>query len=210
MAIHSITIHDVRFSYVNLFQPKAPFNNPAGEPRYSVTILVPKTNAAAKAILDQEVAQVIEAAIRSKWGGIRPPQPAICIHDGDQPRPSDGAAYGEECRGCWVFTASSKEKPFVVDSQVQPIIDFTQVYSGMWGNVSISFYAYHQAGKKGVGCALNGVQKLRDDAPLSGRVSAKEAFQPVNPTPDAPARSAIDPITGQPLGSCAPAPILGL
>lgn len=118
-----ITITGVRFSYCNLFQPKAPYNNPQGEPKYSCTVLVPKTNTAAKAAIDQAVAAAIEAGVSAKWSGIRPPQPAICVHDGDGPRPSDGSAFGEECRGCWVFTASSKQAPFVVDAQVQPIID---------------------------------------------------------------------------------------
>lgn len=211
-----ITLNEVRLSYANLFQPKPPYNNPAGEPKYSATILVPKSNTAAKSMIDQEIAQAIEGGVSSKWGGVRPPQPAICVHDGDQPRPSDGAAYGEECRGCWVFTASSKQAPFVVDGQVQPIIDPTQVYSGMWANVSVNFFAYNQAGKKGIGCGLNGVQKLRDDTPLSSRVTAQEAFQQIPTAPAAPGypasaapaaypapagypMPAVDPITGLPI-----------
>ena len=67
----------------------------------------------------------------------------------------------------------------MVDTQVQPIIDATQVYSGMWGNVSVSFFAYNSAGKKGIGCGLNGLQKVRDDEPLSTRVTAQDAFQAV-------------------------------
>ena len=138
-----ITVNNVRLSYVNLFQPKTPFNNPQGDPKYSVTILVPKSNAAAMEAVNQDIIKAIEAGVISKWGGVRPPQPAICVHDGDGPRPSDGSAFGEECRGCWVFTASSKQAPFVVDAQVQPIIDPTQVYSGMWANVNVTFFAYH-------------------------------------------------------------------
>lgn len=196
-----VTINNVRLSYANLFQPKPPYNNPTGEPKYSVTILVPKSNTSAKSLIDQEIARAIETGVSSKWGGVRPPQPAICVHDGDGPRPSDGSAFGEECRGCWVFTASSKQAPFVVDGQVQPIIDPTQVYSGMWANVCVTFYAYNQAGKKGIGCGLNGVQKLRDDTPLSSRVTAQEAFQAIPAAPAAPAYSApaVDPITGRPL-----------
>ena len=56
MANHAITVEDVRLSYVNLFQPKPPFNNPQGDPKFSVTILVPKTNQAAKALIDQAIA----------------------------------------------------------------------------------------------------------------------------------------------------------
>lgn len=179
----AVTINDVRFSFMNVFQAKAPFNNPNGEPKFSVTILVPKTNAQAKAVIDQAIAQAIALGVDTKWNGVRPPQPAICVHDGDGVRPSDGQAFGEECKGCWVFTASSKadHSPFVVDEMVQPIIDPTRVYSGMWGNVSVSFFPYNSAGKKGIGCGLNGLQKIRDDEPLGGRVTAQDAFKPAAP-----------------------------
>lgn len=196
------TINDVRFSYCNLFQPKAPFNNPQGEPKYSVTVLVPKTNTTAKAVIDSAIAQAIDAGVSSKWNGVRPPQPAICVHDGDGPRPSDGSAFGEECKGCWVFTASTKQPPFVVDEYVQNIIDPTKVYSGMWGNVNVTFFAYNNAGKKGIGCGLNGVQKIRDGETLGGQITAQEAFKAVGAPPTAApayAPPAVDPITGQPV-----------
>lgn len=198
----AVTINDVRFSYCNLFQPKAPFNNPQGEPKYSVTVLVPKTNTAAKAVIDNAIAQAIDAGVSSKWNGVRPPQPAICVHDGDGPRPSDGSAFGEECKGCWVFTASTKQPPFVVDEYVQNIIDPTKVYSGMWGNVNVTFFAYNNAGKKGIGCGLNGVQKIRDGETLGGQITAQEAFKAVGAPPTAApayAPPAVDPITGQPV-----------
>ena len=172
-----ITIHNVRLSYVNLFQPRPPFNNPAGEPKYSVTILVPKSNAAAKALLDQEIARAIEAGVGSKWGGVRPPQPAICVHDGDGPRPSDGSAFGEECRGCWVFTASSKTRPSIVDGNLQPILDPTQLYSGIYANVGVTFFGYNASQNKGIGVALDNVQKVSDAEPLGGaRASAEDDF----------------------------------
>lgn len=233
-----ITLNDVRFSYLNVFQAKPPFNNPSGEPKFSVTILVPKTNLQAKALMDQAVAAAIDAGVSTKWNGVRPPQPAICIHDGDGPRPSDGQPFGDECKGCWVFTASCKadRPPFVVDNMVQNIIDPTQVYSGMWGNVSVTFFPYSNAGKKGIGCGLNGLQKIRDDEPLSARVTAQDAFQavpvpatavayPQHPAPayqpqgtpvyQSPVAPAVDPISGQPIaypGWYAPAgtPIMGM
>ena len=146
--------------------------------------------------------------------------------------------YGEECRGCWVFTASSKQAPFVVDANVQNIMDPRVIYSGMWGNVSVNFFAYNQAGKKGIGCGLNGVQKIRDDTPLSAHVTAEEAFKPAAPAPvygqpaapapaygqpvapgaapgyGRPATPAVDPITGQPMApqgyNPTGAPIMGL
>ena len=201
-----ITINDVRFSYCNLFQPKPPINDPTGKPKYSTTILIPKSNTVAKAAIDQALAQAIEAGVAGKWNGTRPPQPAVPIHDGDGVRPSDGQPYGEECRGCWVITASanSEHPPFVVDHQVQNIIDPTQVYSGMWGNVNVSFFAYNSAGKKGIGCGLNGVQKTRDGEPLTSRVTAQEAFQPVMQGTDITGRPGGN-MPGQPVAAPQPA-----
>lgn len=172
----SVTTNEVRLSYTNLFQPQA---RPGGKPedaKYSTTVLVPKSDMAAKAAIDTAISAAIELGVGKCWNGVRPPQPSICVHDGDGPRPSDGQAFGEECRGCWVFTASSKNPPFVVDLNVQPILLQSEIYSGMYGRVSVNFFPYNSNGKKGVGCGLNGVQKLRDGEALAGRVSAEEAF----------------------------------
>lgn len=176
MPINTITIGEVRLSYCNLFQPRA--NQMGQEPKFSVTVLVPKTNTAAKAAIDAAVQVAIEAGVAKCWNGVRPPQPAICVHDGDGARPSDGMPFGAECKGHWVFTASCKadRPPFVVDGNIQPILQQSEVYSGMYGRVNISFFPYANSGKKGIGCGLNGVQKLRDGEPLGSRVSAEDAF----------------------------------
>lgn len=181
-----ITINNIRLSYANLFVPKPPMNNPTAEPKYSVTLLIPKTNRAALEAIQAAIGKAVDDGVQSKWSGVRPPQPAIPIYDGDGVRPSDGSPFGEECKGMMVMTASSKNAPFVVDRQVQPIIDPTQVYSGMWANVNITFFPYFNAGKKGIGCGLNGVQKIQDDTPLGSRVTAQEAFSAV-PEEAAPA-----------------------
>lgn len=185
-----ITLNDVRFSYCNLFQPAA---RPGQDAKYSVTVLVPKSNIQGKSAIDAAIQEAINAGVAKCWNGVRPPMPAICVHDGDGNRPSDGQPFGEECHGCWVFTASSKQPPFVVDANVQTIINPAEVYSGMWGNVSVNFFAYSNSGKKGIGCGLNGVQKTRDGDPLTSRVTAEEAFKPVAPAYAPPAASAYAP-----------------
>lgn len=163
----------VRFSYMHVFQPYA--NNQGQEPKYSTTILVPKTDVQTKALIDA----AIEAAKQSgagKWGGTIPPVLSICVHDGDGPRPSDGMPFGEECRGHWVFTASSKQPPKVVDTNVQPVLDQNDVYSGCYGRVSVDFFPYNSNGKKGIGCGLQNVQKLADGDPLGNRTTAEDDF----------------------------------
>ena len=205
ISANTVTLGEVRLSYCNLFQPRA--QQAGQEPKYSVTVLVPKNNAAAKASIDAAVNAAIDAGVAKTWNGIRPPQPAVCVHDGDGPRPSDGMPFGDECKGHWVFTASSKadRAPFIVDANLQPILQQSDVYSGMYGRVSVTFFAYSNSGKKGIGCGLNGVQKLRDGEPLGNRVSAEEAFgqmpsymqQPAAPSPVPPAAAPAYPSTVQ-------------
>jgi hypothetical protein len=182
----TIVTGEVRFSYVNVFTPKAPQNG--GDPKYQITILLPKTDIATKQAIDAAIQQELIDAVTTKFGGQMPVAPATPIHDGDGVRPS-GEAFGEECRGHWVFTASSKNKPEVVDQNVQPVLSPTAVYSGCYGRASIRFFAYNQAGRKGIGCGLGNVQKLRDGEPLGGGTTAKQdfvAFAPQQPQYNTP------------------------
>ena len=58
------------------------------------------------------------------------------------------------------LNANSKQAPQIVDRQVQPILDQSEVYSGCYGRVSITFYAYNSNGNKGIAAGLGNVQKL--------------------------------------------------
>lgn len=184
---NTIVTGEVRLSYVSLFEPRA--NQNGGDPKYQVTVLLPKSDTATKAAIDREIQAELQNGVATKFGGQMPAMPAIPIHDGDGPRPN-GEPFGEECRGCWVFTASTKQRPEVVDENCQPILSATSVYSGCYGRVSIRFFAYNQAGKKGIGCGLGNVQKLRDGEPLGGGSTAAQdfgsaaaAFTPGQPAP---------------------------
>jgi hypothetical protein len=223
----SVVTGEVRLSYVNLFQPRAA--QQGGEPKYSVTILLPKSDVATYQRIQAAIQAAYEQGVQSKWNDARPPLKTT-IHDGDGVRPS-GEPFGSECRGHWVFTASSKQKPEVVDANLNPIIDQSKVYSGVYGRVHINFFPYSQRGNRGIAAGLGPVQILRDGEPLGSRVSAADAFgaapapaappaygQPVAYAPPAPPQGygqpaaphpgattpqvpqQIDPITGQPLG----------
>lgn len=188
-----VTTGEVRLSYVHVFDKYA--SNPNQEAKYSVTLLIPKTDTATKARIDAAIAAAIEDG-RSKWQGAVPPILAIPIHDGDGVRPSDGSAYGEECKGHWVMTASSKDyKPQLVDLQLQPIIDRAEIYSGCYARVCVSFFAYggNNGIKKGIGCGLGPIQKTRDGEQLGGAAPrAEDVFGSGTPA----AAAAVDPITG--------------
>ncbi len=169
---NTIVTGEVRLSYVNVFTPRP--SQSGGDPKYSVTVLLPKADIVSKQAIDAEIQRTL-AEGAAVFGGQIPAAPAIPIYDGDGVRPN-GEPFGEECRGHWVFTASSLNKPEVVDANVQPILSQSQVYSGCYGRVSVRFFAYNKAGRKGVGCGLGNVQKLRDGEPLGGGTTAKQDF----------------------------------
>lgn len=184
----------VRLSYVHLF---APYANPnGGEAKYSTTILLPKSDISTKQRIDAAIQAAIQAGIGAKWNGARPPIVATPVYDGDGARPSDGMPFGDECKGHWVFTASSKQQPQIVDLGLNPIINQTEVYSGMYARVSINFFPYNSNGKKGIGCGLGNVQKVEDGEPLGGRTTAADDFGGY--APQQPAPSYIPPQPQQP------------
>ena len=102
---------EVRLSYCNLTTPRA--SQQGGEPKYSVTMLIPKSDTATKADIDASIQAAVNEAVSKKWGGVRPPMIKDILHDGDGVRPS-GLPYGPECKGHWVLTASTKNPPQVV------------------------------------------------------------------------------------------------
>ncbi len=174
-----VVLKNVRISYEHLNAPYA--QNPGQEPKYSATILVPKSSAENRAKIDAAIAAATERA-RAKFGNAFPATPKISVHDGDGVRPSDGQPFGEECHGCWIFTASSKQRPEVVDANVQPILNPAEIYSGMYANVGVTFFGYNAPQNKGIGVGLETVQKIADGEPLgNGRASAEDDFAPVEP-----------------------------
>ncbi|MDE5819774.1 MAG: DUF2815 family protein [Lachnospiraceae bacterium] len=190
-----MTTGKVRASYVNIFQPRIPENG--GEPKYSVTLLIPKTDAATLNAIFAEIEKAKQEGVQ-KFNGNIPPMCKIPIYDGDGYRPS-GEAFGEECRGHMVMTASAKNQPVIVDLNMQNIINPADIYSGCFIRASINFFAYNSNGNKGIGCGLNAVQKIEDGEPLVMRISAEEAFGGSNAYTGAPMQNAGTSYGGMPI-----------
>ena len=202
-----IVLKNVRLSYVHVF--KAFSNDPSQTPKFSTTILIPKDNAKNKASLDAAIAAATAAGKMGKWNGVVPPIVPTPVHDGDGVK-QDGTPFGAECKGCWVMTASSpSDRPIeVVDRNMQRIIDATQVYSGIYANVCVNFYAYAYQGKKGIGVGLGPIQKVADGEALGGTTpSADSCFSALGEAPGAGFSSfgqpvpagQINPLTGMPM-----------
>ena len=188
---------EVRLSYVNLVTPKA--QNPGDTPKYSVQILIPKTDTATVQDIMNSIEAAAQKAVNEKWGGVRPKFASI-LHDGDGVKPDAGTPYSEECKGHWVLNASSEQKPGVVDaSNINVELAPQDIYSGMYARVTLNFYGYKNK-KTGVGCGLGNVMKTRDGEPLGGGASAASDFADVGQSVATPTAApyGINPITGQP------------
>lgn len=203
---------EVRLSYVTLTTPKA--QNPGDTPKYSVQLLIPKSDTVTVADIRSAIEAAAQKAVNEKWGGVRP-KFADILHDGDGVKPDAGTPYSEECKGHWVLNATSTQKPGVVDaSNINTELAPQDIYSGMYARVTLNFYGYKNK-KVGVGCGLGNVMKTREGEPLGGGASAASDFegvgqsvpnaqqgytaQPVNPVTGQPYTANINPITGLPM-----------
>ena len=178
---------ECRLSYVHLSQPYANPNQQNAEPKYSVTLLIPKSDQATYNDIVKSRDAAYEAAVQNDWKGARPKLRSLLIYDGDGVR-QDGSAFGPECKGHYVITASTKRKPQVVDgSNINVELAPQDIYSGMYGRVTLNFYAFNSNGNKGIGCGLGNVLKTRDGEPLAGGSTAAQDFEGVSVPAPAPA-----------------------
>ena len=159
----------VRLSYANVWEPKAANEN--AQPKYSVSIIIPKRDKETLKKINDAIDAAIEEGI-GKFGGKKPNKAAIKLplRDGDVER--DDEAY----KGHWFINANSTTAPQIVDRQVKPILDRSEVYSGCYARVSLNFFAFNSNGNKGIACGLGNIQKVRDGEPLGGKSTAADDF----------------------------------
>ena len=159
MSNTKVTTGEVRFSFPHVFQPHA--NNPGQEEKYSVTILIPKTDTATINAIQAAMQAAAQEGVSTKFNGQMPAMLKNPMHDGDGARPN-GEPFGEECKGHMVMTASSKQRPEVVDANCQAILNPAEVYAGCYGRVSLNFFPYNTNGNRGVGCEEQQQRKTLD------------------------------------------------
>ena len=167
-----ITGPNTRWSYCNVWQPKS-ING--GTPKYSVSLIIPKSDT----VTINKIKAAIEAAYKegeAKLKGNGRSVPALSVlktplRDGDAERPDD-----EAYANAYFVNAPSATAPGIVAADRQPILDTSEVYSGVYGRASINFYAFNSNGNKGIACGLNNLQKIRDGEPLGGKSRAEDDF----------------------------------
>ena len=167
-----ITGPKTRWSYANVWDAKS-ING--GAPKYSVSLIIPKS--------DTKTVEKIQAAIKaayeegqSKLKGNGKSIPALSaiktpLRDGDAERPDD-----EAYKNSYFINANSATAPGIVDADRNPILERSEVYSGVYGRASINLYAFNSNGNRGIACGLNNLQKISDGEPLGGKSRAEDDF----------------------------------
>jgi hypothetical protein len=162
---------EFRVSFPAVFKPSRPKGAPADqEAKYSLTMLFDR-DADLSALK-----KAAEAAAKEKWGDDIPKGLRTPFRDQGE-KEFDG--YEE---GALFVIATSKQKPGLVDAQVNDIIDESEFYAGCYARATIRAFAYGGKGtsfKPGVSFGLQNVQKLRDGDPLGGRTRARDDFSAV-------------------------------
>ena len=160
-------------SYLNVNEPKTPMGG--GTPKYSVSLIIPKSDTATITKIRAAIQAAYEEG-QSKLKGNSKFVPALedlktPLRDGDKQRKGDDAY-----KGSYFVNANSTTKPGVVDADRNPILDSSELYSGIIGRASINFYAFNSNGNRGIACGLNNIQKLADGTPLGGHSRAEDDF----------------------------------
>lgn len=163
---------EVRLNYLYCDEARS-FNG--GEAKYSASIIISKSDTVTLEKIQrakEEAYRIGESRLKGNSHSV-PPLSAIKdpLRDGDAERPHDDAYHN-----AYFINANSFRKPDVVDANRNPIQDRSEMYSGVYGRASISFYAFNKNGNRGIACRLNALQKLRDGEPLGTRSSAASDF----------------------------------
>jgi len=162
----------VRLSYANIVNPRP---NDDGKDTWSTVLLIPKDDkktlmalkaAAEQALKDGIASQKLKAgtSLKNAWKTLK---------DGDE---RDDLDENPEYAGHYYMNVSAYQKPGIVDKNVQPILDSSEIYSGMYARVDINAYPYKSKGNTGVTFGLNNVQKWADGDFLGGRARAEDVF----------------------------------
>lgn len=163
----------VRLSFPHLFEPHAMSEDQ--EKKYSVMLLIPKTDKATVEKLRNAEKAAIEQGKAGVFKGKLPRDLALILKDGDE----DGAAedYPERAGHLYMtVSAKTQYRPGVVDRSLQPILDQSEVYSGVYARASVTAFPYTFGSKKGISFGLNNVQILGGGESLAGGLRAEDEF----------------------------------
>ena len=166
---------ECRLSFVHLNEPVAV--KEGDTPKYSLTAIIPKSDTKTIESIKAAIQAAAEAGAQKHFGGRVPTNVANTFKDGDTETNDMGDLQKEkypEYANSYYIRLSTKFTPKILNAKREEIIDPTEIYSGMYGRVSMTFFAYSGDGKRGVSACLNNVMKTRDGEPMGSQLSGDE------------------------------------
>lgn len=165
-----------RISFPSVFEPK--YNQLAEKNQYTLVMLFPKTDKVALKPMMDLMARVAEHRFGKGAKGLKNP-----FKDGDTAKNQAEEFIKEKnpaYEGQMVLSSWSKNKPGVVNSKNQIILDHDEIYGGCYCRAQLNCYAYEVKGNRGIAFGLMHVQKLEDGDPFGARTRVEDAFSPVD------------------------------
>jgi hypothetical protein len=164
----------VRLSFPYLFTPRP--GKDGGEAKYSVMLLIPKSDTKTITALRKAEAKAIEIGKTTKFGGSAKGLSPSILKDADE----DGSAEDYPEREGHMYMTCNAGTAF------NEIMDQSEVYSGVYARVSVTAFAYkYEDMKKGVSFGLNNIQILGGGESLAGGKRADQDFDVVDDDEDA-------------------------
>jgi hypothetical protein len=176
----------VRLAFCDtLYDPKAPSNNPAGTPKYSVCALYsPFTD---WAIYYAEYYRICNEMFSDHYNPHLTPPGYSGLENPFHDCAHKSMKFEGFTPGLFYVNHTSKFQPSIVDYQKNPITDRSRVYPGVWAILVVNAYGYGKSPpqpKKGVSFGLQAVMIIGDDTNLSGGgVDPRQVFAHANVKP---------------------------
>ena len=157
----NVTTGVVRACFVQIATPR---DDQSGNPKYSIMLLVPKTDKQTIGALDRAIDQVVEGDFRGKL----PPRGKTPVRDPLNDLDEDGnARSGGHWDGHVYLRANSKNPPAIVDAQGKPAVDREIVRSGDYVRAKLTATSYNVDGNRGVKFYLDAVQFIAKGDPIA-------------------------------------------
>jgi hypothetical protein len=141
------------------------------------------------------VKQALKEAAVEKWGPDSSKWPKLKHNPATIIRPASEKGHLQGYEDGWHFVGlNSKQRPGVVDENLEPVTDPGEVYGGRWAVCSVNAFAWQNKFGAGVSLGLNNVKLDKHDDSFSGRPSAKNDFEEF--AQELPAAAAVKPAAG--------------
>lgn len=168
-----------RWAYVNVWEPKPTHDGKTL--KYSLRLIIPKDDTCTI----EKIRRAMRAAYEEGANRLRDEAGVLPPFDDLQLPLMDGNDPGiriqpEVYRGHWYINSNSSGAPRVIDENLEPVITHSRVYSGVYGRVSVTFYAWRHGEKYGIACGLNNLQLIRAGEPLGTRSTPEEDFADID------------------------------